>query len=416
MSAPIEFEFVPAPYVVDPQNIRFEWGRGLFINGSDDPYSMPVGEVVFGTPPDVPDPPDPEPEPEEPETPDPFGIYAGVSPPRLSDPIPLLSTGPWGTDADLAVLPAVYGRDAVTVKAVRYLTQRTWVVAGHACAAVVAVRIDGAAVDGWTHRNGVDVAGRPVCFIDFTEPQSGDIEADVIGRLGARSGAVLSNPADIATDFLREVCGYPLVAARLATYRQQASGISLAGALTSVQTIRAALDTILGSAGAAWSGAAPAFATSWPPLVTPTAVAELTPATADSVSSQTIGDPVTVLHVEFDESVAGQPRQSLSLRAPMAVRRFGRVERTLSLPWTRSERQAEAIGIRWLSYYARPVWQVTAAMQGRTRAGEGVSIDHPLVPLTGTFPVTTAEAEPTSLRQVLTVEGAAGAAPRVERV
>lgn len=137
----------------------------------------------------------------------------------------------------------------------------------------------------------------------------------------------------------------------------------------------------------------------------------------DDVSAQCAASTlVTVLRVEFAFGADLQAQQAVILECPSAIRRFGRIESTHRAVWTRSARQAEAIGRSMLARIARPWWTISAtippAAARKLLPGDDVVLNHPWLP-GGTALVTDLEEQPLAMTAILTGRIAAGAIPKI---
>ena len=155
----------------------------------------------------------------------------------------------------------------------------------------------------------------------------------------------------------------------------------------------------------------------WGERMGETMAAELTVRQLDDVSAQCNASAlVTVLRVEFAFDATGQAQQAVILECPASIRRFGRIESTHQAIWTRSARQAEAIGRALLARMARPSWTISAAIPPavarRLLPGDDVMINHPWLP-GGAALVTDLEEQPLAMAATLTCRLAAGAVPDI---
>jgi hypothetical protein len=183
----------------------------------------------------------------------------------LSMPLPLRTTIVWGEFLNVQPLPWVYGRCAVTP--IAYNAAKTeWCVADHAIAGVDSVTV--ADTDtAFIWRNSSDKTGHPITLIELAAApkDNGAVAVNLRGAMNEATGELLENPADIARDLLRRA-GIVLPAADWADFRRQCqqAGLTVGGSLNQIITIRAALDDLLASLGAVWSGGARGWARLWP--------------------------------------------------------------------------------------------------------------------------------------------------------
>ncbi len=261
----------------------------------------------------------------------------------LSDPLPLRHTTEWPGYDDDEVIPWVFGRARIPAR--RYTDNgKIYVLADHALAGVDAVYADGAEVAGWRLRNGADMNGHAVAFVDLAEAPSGTLSADVRGLSSA--------PATIlATIYPRDDLG------DLAIWAAQ-NGIELGGALMTDQTIRATIQLVCEQFGGVWSAGMPGFAAPFPPLDTDPTWATISAFDrADMKAECTLETLENRLTVNFDwDYAADQAQQSLVVEAPGSIDWFGEREATLDLPWVKTARAAFAVAVRRLQWRARALW------------------------------------------------------------
>jgi len=144
---------------------------------------------------------------------------------------------------------------------------------------------------------------------------------------------------------------------------------------------------------------------------------ELTLRDLESVSASARStDLATVLRVEYAHDATGNPTQSLTLEAPTAVRRFGRIELVHAAGWIRSPRLADAVGRAILSVKARPSWSISASIPPRIARqlmpGDDVVLTHPWIP-NGTALVVDLSEEPLSAKASIVCRLAAGSVPTI---
>ena len=144
---------------------------------------------------------------------------------------------------------------------------------------------------------------------------------------------------------------------------------------------------------------------------------ELTLRDLESVSASARStDLATVLRVEYAHDATGNPTQSLTLEAPTAIRRFGRIELVHAAGWIRSPRLADAVGRALLSVKARPSWSISASIPPRIARqlmpGDDVVLTHPWIP-NGTALVVDLSEEPLSAKASIICRMAAGSVPTI---
>ena len=195
----------------------------------------------------------------------------------LSRKIPLRDSTAWGQFASIAVIPRIYGR--VILAPVPYDNSgSTFVIADHPVKGIVSITADNIAVTAYRLYHQPDSTGKTVAFLELQTAitiGSTAVAVTVEGLQHPVTGELMTNPADVAFDLLQWSVGAGLVSARFAVFASECkrAGVEINGALTdSSQTLRATLDSIMDSAGAAWSSSSPDFAMLLPVLVQPEAL------------------------------------------------------------------------------------------------------------------------------------------------
>ncbi len=187
----------------------------------------------------------------------------------LPDKVPLRTTAVWGEFAELGALPWVWGRR--DIQPVPYdRTGRWYLVADHVCAGLDRVERAGVVTTAPRLTNTTDRTGHAVALLDLGTPlRLGEsLRVWVRGRLHPRTGALITNPADLLWDLLANLCGLDIQPARLDDFRAEcaAAGLEASGVLSdSSQTVRSALDDICNSVGAIWSLRRQGIARLYPP-------------------------------------------------------------------------------------------------------------------------------------------------------
>lgn len=348
-----------------------------------------------------------------------LALEAGMDRP-LSDNLPLRTSAVWGGWKDVRVLPWGWGR--VTVAPIQYSDdQRLFVLLDHAIDGVDAVRRDDVPTTAFAWHNGVDSTGQAVAFLELATPLAAGerLAADVRGRLHPDTGRLLQSPAEILFDVLARLARAPITWPELDDFRAETAELVLGGLLDdNTISIRAAVDQIMQSCGAAWSAAMPGVALLWPPA--PDAAAPAV--TVDALHAQEVqastqaGGLVTRLRVLYDYDFAAQRfRRAIQLRAPDAERDYGVLEGEWPAPWLRTPRQAEALGRRALGWLARARWRVTWAQQLAALApGAWVEMAHPLSPLVGRHRLLDAQLDLAGARLTCSAEAPVGGDTAIE--
>ena len=293
----------------------------------------------------------------------------------LSDSITLRDTSVWPGYDSIKIIPRVYGRAAVAP--IRYSeTGTTLVLADHALHGVDAVTVDGATMDGWRWKNGADLTGHAVAFLEL--PEAPDTSAVVSATVRGLSG----NPADIINDLYQR--------SDLQDFRAWCvnEGLELGGAINSRMTVRAALVFVLQQVGAVWSAGLSGFAMPFPPDAGGALWADFGPLDLASWSAECdLSSLITRVTVPFDwDYAAGKAQQSVVLEATTASARHGVREAELAMPWVKTARQAVATATAWLKWRARPLWsfQFKTGVQFRDlQPGGWIKLSHPRLPVSG---------------------------------
>lgn len=339
-----------------------------------------------------------------------------MPPALLTDPIPLRRSTDLPTYRGARVLPWVYGRVPLAPVPLDDVG-RDWLLADHPIVAVDWVSVDGDRSQGWNLIHRLDDTGRAVAILRLTQPvePDADLYAQVVGARHPVTGAALEHPADIAEDILTR-CGWTVPADAFRTLRDDFPGLPLGLVIDQTATLRATLSTVIEPLGAVWT-ARPWYASR--------AVANTAHAVANLVTVETIeassarAELATLARVTFARDWStGQPRQSMTLRAPEAVERYGEIWVDLDLPAIRTARDALAIGSARLAELARPRWAITATADARVLTvapGQGLAIEHPWMP-PGIALVTGVDRD--RQRGMLSVSATmpAGPAPRIDLV
>ncbi len=326
----------------------------------------------------------------------------------LSDSIPLRDTSAWPGYATIDIIPRVYGR--ARIRPLRYNEVGTlYVLADHALEGVDAVTLNGVSLPGWVWRNGADMTGHAVAFLQLSAAlaDGAALAAEVRG-LDGNPAAILNDlyPRDDLQDF--------------ALYCRNA-GLILGGALTERMTVRAALQFVVDQVGAVWSAGLTDFATPFPPDPNGPLWASLGPLDiADWTAKCELDAVITRLSVPFDwDYSAGKARQSVLLAAPDAGLVHGERSAELALPWIHEARQAVAIATTYLQWRARPLWTLQCSVSSRYRdlpPGGWINVAHPRLPILSDCVIT--DLDPGYGRGVVTVtaQAPAGLAPAVTLV
>ncbi|MDR2091971.1 MAG: phage tail protein [Azoarcus sp.] len=330
----------------------------------------------------------------------------------LSDNLPLRRASDLIAWRDDVVLPWAYGR--VTLAPVPLDDAGLeYLIADHPIAGITQVTAAGAPLDGWKLIQRADETGHAVALLRLTQPgNSGDLAVTLTGRQHTGTGAILEHPADIAADVLRQ-CGCDVPADAFLGLRDAFPGLSLGIVFESETTLADAMASIITPLGAVWHPQKLAAMLRAPG--TPVAVLDVI--SAESISASTGQEIASVARVTFGYDYAvGQARGALTLEAPEAIERYGRISAEIALPAVRRARDALAIGTRRLAEMARPVWEFAISISDANAgidAGDTITIDHPRMP-PGAALVLSAAREYARNTLTLTAWMPAGHDPRVD--
>lgn len=332
----------------------------------------------------------------------------------LSDPLPLRRSTELPQYRVDTLLPWCYGR--VTIAPVPLDDAGLeWLLADHAIAGVDRVTVAGAPIDGWQLVQRLDATGHPIATLRLTQPpkDGAPLAAAIAGRLHPDAGAVLEHPADIAADLLR-AAGWSVPGGAFQGLRDDYPALALGIVFNQVGTLRDALAAVIEPLGAVWT-ASPLMARR---AGSGTSVAVLDVADLDSIDasadSTTLATLARITYARDDSD--GRPRAALTLAAPAAIERHGRIVADIDLPAVRTARDALAIGAARLQDMARPRWSINATVQARGQAwalGDTVTLDHPHAPQ-GEAMITSLATGHGAASITLTLTCSAGAPPRID--
>ncbi len=311
----------------------------------------------------------------------------------LNDPVPLRENLDWGTFGTAVYLPHRYG--AVGGQLIQYDRARlNFVWADHFVESIDSVLVNGVQATDWTWANVIDVTGQAVAMVTFQQPV--DLDVTLIargkGKLHPRTGARMADPAAILWDLFANICGRDITESQLSQFSIACvlAGVEAAGSIESPDTAQTIARAICASVGALYCADAPGLAFLWPAVSQVPALATVDGtvgivAAASAVLSGICNDYTIRYDFEGDS-----PRQSVQLEAPDSVKRYGRRTATLDAHWTSSTRTAVNVAQRVLQQSARAQWTVHVdGMKRRLQVGQGVSLEHPAIPATGTHQVLT---------------------------
>jgi hypothetical protein len=335
----------------------------------------------------------------------------------FTDPLPLRTTAAWGRFRESVVIPHRYGE--VTAAPLQYdAGRRLYVWADHPSATIREVRVGGQRIDAWRHFNGTDSAGRGVTFVELSQPlvEGATLEVTGIGKRHARTGVVLSNPADVLHDLVANVAGMAVEESDLDAFRADAAtlGVVVAGSIEAAASVQTPCAALCASIGAVFCATMPGLARIFPGGALDAYVAAEVEARHEVDAGVQLDDVVTAIVVRYDYA-GGEPRRTLTLEAPDAIAQYGRRERVLEAAWVANGRVAYDVAQRLLEHRARPVWRLSAeGLAGRLHVGQTARFAHPLCPYEGLAFVTQVALDVPALKaSSIEAVAAAGRAPRV---
>lgn len=300
----------------------------------------------------------------------------------LSLPLPLRDTSAWGGYREAVPIPQRYGSASGAL--LQYNASRTefaW--AGHAVLSIDEVLVDGLPVGDWQWRNAVDVQGQPVAIVQFGQAQDegAQLLARGRGKRHPRSGALMTNPADVVADVLA-LAGQPAADGELAEFQRAcaAEGLEVGGSIEQADSAQSILRALCESVGAIFGADLPGRCRLWPSGAVPAARAIIRDGGLQAAASaDDLANDLTIAYAHE----GGSPRATLRLEAPDAITAYGRRPATLDARWVTSARVAAAVGRRLLEHRARPTWRITADLPRAIRIGDALSILHPASPAGG---------------------------------
>ncbi len=335
---------------------------------------------------------------------------------RLTAPVPLRTSADLGEFTEVTSLPRALG--PVTLSPVRHdPSGHLWLLSDGVIGGVDRVEYEGREISTWALQQASDHSGHAVAVLE-TQEQIEDpstLRVSLRGELHPHTGQALDRPDLQIWYLLSQIGGYPIAQAELDDLRAwcQSTGLRTGGLIDDhTLSIQTWLDRLTQACGLAWSRDLPGWAAPWPPLAAEP-VAEITTQHAPRMSAEcSAADLATVLEIAYDYDWSVRDyRATLRLSAPSAVERYGEIVKRLQLGWIHDARAALAHGERWLAYYARPLWRISAAAPvGWAVIGDKVAIDHAFSPIAAGY-ATGRDWLATGLK--LALEAPYGAAPAV---
>lgn len=308
----------------------------------------------------------------------------------ISAPLPIRTTVAWGQFRDAEPIPHRFG--STNGPLIQYDDgRRVWVWADHASAGISLVTIEGQPVANWSWYNAQDRTGRPVTFVEFTDALDEGVTpiAHGIGKVHARTGAPIENPADVLWDVLANMAGQGTDQSAFAEFRDDCArrGIRVAGSI-SEGSAQAACVEVCRSIGAVFAPTAQRRAFFWPGAELELFDSVTVDGRWDASADAQLDSVSNVVIVNFDP-LDGAPRQSVEIEAPTSVAEFGRHETTIAATWCRDARTAVDLAQRILADSARMRWSVRASATNPVtaarplRPGHVALLAHPELPIAG---------------------------------
>lgn len=337
----------------------------------------------------------------------------------FTDPLPLRTTAAWAGFRAVRVIPHRYGETAGEL--IQYdQARQLFVWSDHAVQAIDSVTVDDQNATGWRWYNGADSTGKPVGFVEFSQPVDAGATPRAAGRgkLHRTTGRLITNPALVLADVLITIAGMPYADADLDDFRAECErlGIVAAGSISEAGTVQTTLAGICAGVGAAFGVTAPGLARVFPG------------GALDSYVAATIAPPIEVNTVCALESLAtelaidyayadGQPTASITIDAPDAVATYGRRPLRIGARWVGNVRVAYQLAERILQWRARPRWTLSAtSIRARIKPGQTIAVAHPHAPFAGQAIVQSATYDAPTERSAVDATYAVGALPRVRLI
>ena len=171
----------------------------------------------------------------------------------LSEVLPLKKTSALGPYKQDAIIPWVYGDlSASPIKPV-WLDGNTYVVASWPCQAIGGVQIDGQETAGFAAKILTDSQNNAYQAIELAAaaPDGSTVTATLKGKVSARTGALMDNPAEIIEDIHKQIGAV----VNLSDFHNECNNddLKIAGVIDSAISARAAINDICQSVGAIWT-------------------------------------------------------------------------------------------------------------------------------------------------------------------
>lgn len=300
---------------------------------------------------------------------------------QLTDNLPLALTTQIGPFAAAQPLPQRYGDLRGTRFPLLRMTATKFLAAGHPMEITRAFVGD---LQTASFRGGSESAnGITYATVEFAAPVplGTDASASGVGKRNSATGALIENPADIASDLMAIAGRNDSWWGQLRTDASAAS-ITLAGSFDEIVSVRSAIDTVLDSCGGIWC---PGMARLYPVPFFGFKI-DLDRFNAfDLEVTAARTDTADILRLAFDyDAVEGKNQSYMQLEAN--PQRYGGSIIDVAMPMLRSASAAESIGRRVLSWFAGERYTVafsTAATEFTRPGTWALLTDHPQWPFAG---------------------------------
>lgn len=197
----------------------------------------------------------------------------------------------------------------------------------------------------------------------------------------------MTNPADVVWDVLANLAGRDVTTAQLSAFRRECEreGLEVGGSIdNTTDSVQSIVRAICASIAAVYCADMPGLCKLWPGVSTP--APKITIKEGTLTASTKLDVITTELTIQFAHE-SGQPRASVSMDAPAAKARLGLRPQTLDARWLTSHRVAVGVGTRLLQQRARKQWAIQFKSSRGLSVGDGVTLNHPISPATGTHMV-----------------------------
>lgn len=265
-------------------------------------------------------------------------------------------------------LPIVYGRTRLQPKPYDN-SGRLWLLSDGVIQGVDSVSVDGSIINDWELQKGVDSTGAPVSVLETA------IDGTPVVTLRGKEtdGQLLQRPDQIITDLFALV-GRTIDLDELRTWSQD-SGILCAGVINNSATIQTVIDSVVQGMGLAWNqdNVIPY------PEITAHSVAQITVKNDNFNAASQAANITTRLTVNYRYDYAAQ-RPSRSFVMDATETDYGIRETTVNANWITDNKSAEALGDRYLRWFASPVWEIQSSLVAEV--AQVVDINHPYSPVT----------------------------------